>query len=177
MWYLTRGSGVVATLLMLAAIANGVLFSARETGRRLKPNWWLDLHNGIGGYALIFTGIHVATALAARDLGLSVAGAFVPGASSFERTAMTWGVLAFYGCAVTVLSSWPRKRGSRRVWHLVHLISVPATVLACVHALQIGSDQGTPVFRGLLILGVAVAVYCAGLRLTGLVRRRPLPAS
>jgi hypothetical protein len=45
MWYLTRSTGIVATLLAAAALVWGFLFSARATGRRLRPNWWLDLHN------------------------------------------------------------------------------------------------------------------------------------
>ena len=44
-WYLTRATGIVATVLAVAALVFGFLFSARETGNRRRPNWWLDLHN------------------------------------------------------------------------------------------------------------------------------------
>ena len=52
MWFLTRASGIVALVLILAAIADGLIFSGREGGRRLRPAWWMDLHRGLGGYAL-----------------------------------------------------------------------------------------------------------------------------
>ncbi|MEY2565569.1 MAG: hypothetical protein QOE35_98, partial [Actinomycetota bacterium] len=43
--YLTRSSGLVATVLIVLSLAWGLLFSARATGNRRRPNWWLDLHN------------------------------------------------------------------------------------------------------------------------------------
>jgi methionine sulfoxide reductase heme-binding subunit len=176
MWYLTRGSGVVATALMIAALVNGVLFSARETGKRLRPAWWLDLHNGLGGYALIFTGIHLVTAYADADLGVSIASVVVPGAAKTSTTAFTWGVLAFYGLVVTVFTSWPRKIGGRRLWHLLHLLSVPATVLAGVHAYQLGSDGKTTLLKVLFIVGTAAGVYVLVLRITEVVRKRNVVA-
>ena len=52
MWYLSRATGIVATVLAVAALVWGFLFSARETGNRFRPAWWLDLHNWLGGSAL-----------------------------------------------------------------------------------------------------------------------------
>jgi hypothetical protein len=48
-----------ALVLGATALIGGFAFSARETGRRLRPNWWLDLHNWLGGSAFVFTMIHV----------------------------------------------------------------------------------------------------------------------
>ena len=59
LWYLTRASGIVAAVLIATAVVSGFLFSGRETGTRRRPNWWLDLHNMLGGLALIFTLIHI----------------------------------------------------------------------------------------------------------------------
>jgi len=172
MWYLTRGSGIVATVLMVAALANGLLFSGRETGKWLRPAWWLDLHNGLGGYALIFTGVHLITAYADSDLAVTISSVVLPGTAARDTVAFTWGVLALYGLAVTVLTSWPRKLASRRTWHLLHLLSVPATVFAGIHAYQLGSDGKTPLVKGVLIVSVAVAAYTIALRISGVVRSR-----
>ncbi len=46
----------------------GLLFSARETGTRLRPAWWLDLHKWLGGLALVFTAVHLVVAFADSDL-------------------------------------------------------------------------------------------------------------
>ena len=78
LWYLTRASGIVATVLIVAALAWGFLFSARETGNRLRPAWWLDLHNWLGGMALVFTGVHLLAVFADSDLGLGLVDILVP---------------------------------------------------------------------------------------------------
>jgi DMSO/TMAO reductase YedYZ heme-binding membrane subunit len=166
LWYLTRSTGLVATALMIAALAWGFFFSARETGTRLRPAWWLDLHNGLGGLAMIFTGIHLLTAFADSDLGIRLVAVFIPGTATSRKAAVTWGVLGFYGLALTVFTSWPRRLRKRRTWRAIHLLSVPATVLACVHAYQIGSDAHTGAFQILLPVAAAAGVYPLVLRVT-----------
>ena len=69
MYYLSRSTGIVAMLLVVAALLWGFLFSSRATGNRLRPNWWLDLHNWLGGIAMIFTIAHIATSYLDRDAG------------------------------------------------------------------------------------------------------------
>jgi hypothetical protein len=39
LWYLTRASGIVASVLIATAVVSGFLFSGRETGTRRRPNW------------------------------------------------------------------------------------------------------------------------------------------
>ena len=53
--YLSRATGIVATVLIVLALAWGLFFSARATGSRRRPNWWLDLHPYLGGLAFVFT--------------------------------------------------------------------------------------------------------------------------
>jgi DMSO/TMAO reductase YedYZ heme-binding membrane subunit len=168
LWDFTRSTGIVATALLLAALASGFLFSARETGTRLRPAWWLDLHNALGGLALIFTALHLLTAFADSDLGVGLATVFVPGAAKTQTTAFTFGVVSFYGLVIVVFTSWPKLLFRRRTWRAVHLLSVPATVLACVHAYQLGSDSHTPAFGVLMPLAAAGAVYPLGIRIWSL---------
>ncbi len=172
LWYLTRSTGIVATVLMLASLSWGFVFSSRETGKRLRPAWWLDMHKGLGGLALVFTAVHLLAAFADTDLGVSLATVFVPGAAASQTTAFTWGVLAFYGLVIVVFTSWPKLLFRRRTWRVVHLLSVPATALACVHAYQLGSDSHSPAFELLLVLAVGAAVYPLGVRFWSLVLSR-----
>ena len=174
MWYLTRGSGIVATILIVLAVLWGFLFSARETGRRLRPAWWLDLHNWLGGLALIFTGVHVVASFLDTASGIGFLQVFVPGTAQLDGWAVGWGVIATYLLGIVVFTTWPRRLGSRRWWRVLHLLSVIATALALLHAYQSGSDATQLVFRVGLLVGVAVATYGAGLRLLSLApRSRP----
>jgi sulfoxide reductase heme-binding subunit YedZ len=168
-WFVTRSTGIVATALMLASLAWGFLFSSRETGRRLRPAWWLDMHRGLGGLALVFTVVHVIAAFADSDLGVGLATVLLPGAAHSDTYAFTWGVVAFYALVVVVFTTWPKLLFRRRTWRAVHLLSVPATALACVHAYQIGSDAHTRGFEILLPLAVGAAVYPMGVRIWNLV--------
>lgn len=168
MWYLTRSTGIVATVLAVAALVWGFLFSARETGERRRPNWWLDLHNWLGGAALVFTVVHVATAYLDRDLALRVVDLFVPGVASGDRLAIAWGVVALWTFGVAVLTSWPKRRFTRRTWRILHLGSVVGAALAIVHALQIGSDTGSSVAKLVVLVLAATGSYALFLRLFGL---------
>ena len=159
-------------VLIVAAIADGLIFSGREAGtRRLRPAWWLDLHRGLGGYALIFTGLHIATAFGA-DLGVGIAQIFVPNTSASDATAFTLGVVAMYAMMVVVFTTWPLRLRSRRLWHAVHLLSVPAAVLTGLHAYLLGIDARSQWYICLTLVLVAIVLYPTGLRVTGLYRRR-----
>ncbi|MGD9705508.1 MAG: ferric reductase-like transmembrane domain-containing protein [Acidimicrobiia bacterium] len=177
LWYLTRASGIVATVLMAAALAWGFLFSARETGNRLRPAWWLDLHNWLGGLALVFTGVHLLAVFADSDLALGLVDILVPNSATTQTAAITWGVVALYLLAAVVFTSWPKRRFKRPVWRAIHLLSVPATLFAGIHGYQTGSDATAFGFRALLVVLAGAAVYPAAIRLFGLVssnRARPL---
>ena len=127
------------------------------------------MHKGLGGLALVFTAVHVAAAFADSDLGVGLVTVLVPGGAPADTAAFAWGVLAFYGIVLVVFTSWPRMWFGRRTWRAVHLLSVPATALACVHAYQLGTEALTPAFSVLMPLVVGAAVYTLGVRLWGAV--------
>jgi DMSO/TMAO reductase YedYZ heme-binding membrane subunit len=154
-------------VLALGALVWGVFFSARATGNRRRPNWWLDLHNWLGGAALAFAAAHVAFAYLDRDLALGLADLVVPGVASTDRIAITWGIVAAWTFAIAVFTSWPKRRFTRRTWRILHLGSVVGAGLAILHGIQIGTDTRTLVAEGVALLLVASAVYALGLRLFG----------
>lgn len=159
-------------VLIVAAIVDGLVFSGREAGKkRLRPAWWLDLHRGLGGYALIFTGLHVLAALGS-DIGVGIAQIFVPNASTTSTTAFTLGVLAMYGMLVSVFTTWPKRLLPRKAWHVVHLVAFPVAIMTGVHAYLLGTDARAPWYTMLTLVLVAVVMYPVGLRLTGSYRRR-----
>ena len=171
-WYLSRSTGIVATVLAVAALVWGFFFSSRNTGTRRRPNWWLDLHNYLGGLSLVFIGVHVVAAYLDANSGIGLVQVLVPGTATGARWAIGWGVIATYPFAATVFTSWPKRRFSRTVWRLVHLSSVGAVALATVHALQAGSDATTFLLRAVVIVAVAFAVYALSVRVIDVVARR-----
>lgn len=170
-WFLTRATGIVATVLAVAALVWGLFFSARNTGNRRKPNWWLDLHNYLGGLALVFTAAHILAALLDSSSGIAILQVLVPGTADSSTWAITWGVVATYLFALTVFTSWPKRRFSRRVWRIVHLTSVFGVIVAIIHAFQLGTDASTRLFQASVLGLVAVGSYALALRLFGVIRR------
>jgi predicted ferric reductase len=168
MWYLTRSTGIVATILVVAALVWGFFFSSRATGKRLRPAWWLDLHNWLGGIALVFTGLHIVTAWLDTSSGIGLKQIAVPGTATIDGWAITWGVLATYLLVVVVFTTWPRRLPNRRWWRILHLTSVGATVLALVHAYQSGSDATRLSFRVGFVAASALATYGLGIRVFSL---------
>lgn len=169
---LVRASGIVATVLGVAALASGFLFSARETGSRRRPAWWLDLHNGFGGIALASVVVHVAASFLDTDAGVGVAEVFVPGIASPDRWPLAWGVIATYLLAGAVLTTWPRRLCARRLWRVIHLGSTTGVALAVVHGYQMGTEAAQVAFRVGLVLLVMVATYALGVRFFDWVARQ-----
>ncbi|MCU1483910.1 MAG: Ferric reductase like transrane component [Actinomycetia bacterium] len=170
--YLTRSSGIVALVLAVAALVGGLFFSARATGIRRKPNWWLDLHNWLGGLTLVFTVVHVVAAYLDVNSGIGLVAVFVPMTATGWAWGITWGVLATYVFAAVTFTSWPRKRLSRRTWLAVHLLSIPATVAAAGHAWMVGESRPYHWFPMLLALLAGLSVYPGVLRLARVLERR-----
>lgn len=172
MWYLTRATGIVASLLAVASLVFGLFFSSRNTGNRKRPNWWLALHNYLGGLTLAFIGIHMLVSFLDSQAGLSFLDLLIP--SGAVGWAIGWGVLAFWLFALVVLPSIGRirRRLPRKAWHVVHLLAIPAVALTGVHAYQSGSDSLSVYFtRGLAVL-VGICVYPLTVRLLGIAQRR-----
>ena len=172
-WYLTRATGVVATVLAVAALVFGFFFSSRNTGDRRRPAWWLDLHNWLGGLALAFTAAHVLAVYLDKNSGIGVLDVFIPGAASDATWGIAWGVLATYLFALAVFTSWPQRRFSRRVWRIIHLGSVIGTFLAGLHAFQIGTDGTHVLFEAGLVGCAALFVYAITVRVLAILTRDP----
>jgi sulfoxide reductase heme-binding subunit YedZ len=155
---LTRATGIVAAAVSVAALVSGFLFSARETGERRRPAWWLDLHQGLGGLALAAVGVHLVTSLLDSGAGVGLAQALVPWTARAQRLALTLGVVGSYLLAAAVFTTWPRRLTNRRLWHWIHLASTIGVLLALVHGYQMGTDATRLAFRvGLVGLAAPVA--------------------
>jgi hypothetical protein len=169
---LTRASGLVAAVLSVAALVSGSLFSARETGRRIRPAWWLDLHNGLGGLALMFVALHVVVSVLDADVDVGAVEALVPGAAATDRDALALGVLATYLTAAAVFTTWPRRLHARRLWRVIHVGSIAAVAFGLLHGYEMGSDAQEVAVRIGLVAIVAPATYALGVRVFDLSNRQ-----
>jgi predicted ferric reductase len=156
-WYVTRSTGLVSWGLVSAAVIWGLAVSTRVMAGRPTPAWLLDLHRFLGGLAVAFTGLHLASLVADSYTHFAVAELLVPLRSTWRPLAVAWGVLALYLLVAIELTSLAQRRLPRRLWRRVHGTSLVLFVLTTVHAFAAGSEAGNRLLRW-IALAVATAV-------------------
>lgn len=137
-WYLSRASGIVAWGLATLTVVLGLLFSARTTVP--KPAWALALHRHSGALCCWTVLSHVFLLLGDKWLNPSVRSLVVVGAMQWRGTAVAFGQIGLYLLLLVQLSGFLQKRVSKRLWHVWHLLSVPAWILSTMHYITAGSD-------------------------------------
>jgi DMSO/TMAO reductase YedYZ heme-binding membrane subunit len=170
-WFLARASGIVAWALLTGSVVLGLVLSTRALGRRPAPAWTADLHRGLGGMAVVFTGVHLLGLAADTTVPFGVVELLVPFTSTWRPVAVAWGILALYLLLAVEVTSALRRRLSTTVWRAVHLASFPLYAVATAHLLTAGTDASSP---WLLVIAWATMVVVASLTLVRLLvpRRR-----
>jgi predicted ferric reductase len=141
-WWLSRSSGVVAWLVVAAAVVWGLLASTRMIRRRGMPAWILDLHRYLGTLTIVFVAIHVGAIWADSFVKFGPRQLFVPFASPWRTHAVAWGIVSTYLLIAIQTTSWAMRKLPRRLWHRIHMLSIPMIVMATVHGFLAGTDRG-----------------------------------
>ena len=164
-WYMTRASGLVAYVLLVASMVAGLALSTRVHGRQPKRTWVLDVHRTLGALALMFLGVHVASLLMDSFVTFDVVDAVIPFASGWKPAAVAGGVVAMWLLVAVEVSSRLRRRLPARVWRRIHLASFGAFALATVHFVMAGTDTSSPLAMFAIVGGTATIVGLTGLRI------------
>ncbi|MEY2460352.1 MAG: hypothetical protein QOG30_2182 [Acidimicrobiaceae bacterium] len=164
-WYLARSGGVAAWAMLAFSVLWGLVLSTKAFGSKPRPNWLLDLHRFVGGAAVVFTGIHVASLVLDSYIEFGVREILVPFTSTYRPAAVAWGVIAFYLLLAVEITSLLRKRLSKRAWRATHFLSFPLFILGTVHGLTAGTDKDTFLLRSAFILATAAVGGLTALRL------------
>lgn len=171
-WYLSRSSGIVALVLLVASVVWGVLLSTRALQPHDRPGWLLEVHKWLGGTALVMTGLHLLGLYLDGYIDYGVTELFVPGASEYRPLAVAIGVLSLYVLVAVQATSYLRRRLSRRVWHGIHLLSYGLVWGAALHAGMAGTDTVNRAYQVLALVLSMIAVAATVLRIVGPGRRR-----
>ena len=83
-WWVTRSSGIVAWVVVAAAVLWGLLASTKLIRRRGVPAWILDLHRYLGTLTIVFVAIHVGAIYADSFVKFGPREIFVPFASTWR---------------------------------------------------------------------------------------------
>ncbi|HEX5448555.1 MAG TPA: hypothetical protein VFW85_00685 [Gaiellaceae bacterium] len=177
-WYLTRASGVVALLLLTAAVGLGVLSSLRVAGDRWPRFAITDSHRNLTLASIVFTFLHVVTTVLDGYAPIGFKDAFIPFLSPYRPLWLGLGAVSFDLLLALVVTSLLRGVVPPRLWRGLHWLAYVSWPVALVHSLGTGSDarfgwlQALAVFCLLFVAGAALARIVIGggdilIRVTG----------
>ena len=153
-WYLTRGTGAAALVLLTGSVVIGIAHTLRWRTRALPRFIVDDVHRSLSILALVLVAAHVVTSVLDTFAPVSVADAFVPFGGVYRPTWLGLGAIAFDLMLILVVTSMLRARLGYRVWRAIHWTAWACWPPALVHTLGTGSD----VKRGWML---ALAIGCA----------------
>ena len=174
LWYLTRGTGVVALILLTASVVLGVLSSTRLQTRRLPRFLVSGLHRNLTLLAVAFLGVHIVSTVADGFVPIGFKDAVLPFVSAYRPIWLGLGAVAFDLLLALIVTSLLRARMGLRAWRVIHWLAYASLPVALVHALGTGSDARTG-WLGLLALGCTGAVVLSVLWRVGAARGQPAP--
>jgi len=174
-WYLTRGTGVVALLLLTSSLVLGVLTSVRFRTARWPRFVTAGLHRNLTLLAICFVAVHVLTTLADGYAPIALKDAVIPFVSPYRPVWLGLGAVAFDLLLALVATSLLRARIGYRLWRRVHWLAYASWPIALVHALGTGSDARIG-WMQVVGFGALAAVALATLARLGLQRGGPLGA-
>lgn len=139
-WYLTRGMGVGALVLLTASVALGVLTSVRWRSHRWPRFVTAGLHRNLTLLAIAFVAVHVAATVADGYTPIGLKDAVIPFVSPYRPIWLGLGAIAFDLLLALVATSLLRNRIGYRAWRYVHWLAYASWPVALMHALGTGTD-------------------------------------
>jgi len=161
-WFMSRAAGIVAWVLLSCSVIIGMTMSSRRN-QPLPTGWALDLHRFFSMLAIVFLGIHLAALVPDNFVEFGLAELFIPMASTWEPSAVAWGIVAFWLLLAVEITSLLRARLPHRLWRGVHLLSFVVWISGTVHLLFAGTDVGHWSFRivQVIVIGAVTLLFVA----------------
>jgi DMSO/TMAO reductase YedYZ heme-binding membrane subunit len=140
-WYLARGTGAVALLLLTASVVIGVGGSQRAALASRWPRFAIDLlHRHISLLVLALLAVHVLTSALDGFAPIALADAVVPFQTPYRPLWMALGALSFDLLIALAATSLLRRRFGYSAWRAVHWLAYVSWPIAALHGLGAGSD-------------------------------------
>lgn len=174
LWYLSRGTGAVALILLTATLVMGVADVTRWHSARW-PRFMVDaLHGTLSLAAVTLVAGHVVTSVLDPFAPLRLTDAVIPFAGRYRPLWVGLGALAFDLLLVVLVTSLVRRRIGARAWRAVHWAAYACWPLALAHTLGTGSDvrRGWMLVLSLACVGLVAIAIGARLATSGSPRAR-----
>jgi len=167
LWYMTRGSGVVALLLLTASTVIGVLSGLRVRGKNWPRFAVASIHRNLTLLTIVFIALHVVTTIADGYAPIGLKDGIIPFTSPYRPLWLGLGTVAFDLLLALVVTSLARERVGARLWRALHWAAYACWPIALVHTFGTGSDARTG-WLALVGFGSLAVVALAALARVGL---------
>ncbi|HZU59923.1 MAG TPA: ferric reductase-like transmembrane domain-containing protein, partial [Solirubrobacteraceae bacterium] len=139
-WYLTRGTGTVALVLLTISVGLGIMGSVRLSSPRW-PRFAIDsVHRDVSLLAVALLVIHVITTVLDGFAPITLLDGLIPFASAYRPLWLGLGTLSFDLILALVITSLVRRRLGYRAWRAVHWLAYVSWPVAVLHTLGTGTD-------------------------------------
>ena len=142
LWYLTRGTGLVALILLTASVVLGIAEVTRWRNPRFPRFVTAALHKNISLLVLVFLAIHIVTAVADAFAPIGWLDVVLPFHSPYRPLWLGLGAIAVDLLLAVTITSLLRNRIGYRAWRAVHWAAYACWPTAFLHGLGTGSDTG-----------------------------------
>jgi hypothetical protein len=160
-WYLTRGTGTVALVLLTVTVVLGVLDVERFASPRW-PRFAVDrVHRDASLLVIALLVVHIVTSVLDAFAPIRLLDGVIPFVSAYRPLWLGLGALAFDVLLAVLLTSLVRRRIGHRGWRVVHWLAYLTWPAAVFHTLGTGSDASSlwlSVVTGACLLAVLLAV-------------------
>ncbi len=143
LWYVGRGSGITAYLLLTFSVVLGIALSRRWYSVHWPRMVVDELHRWLTTTFYVFVAIHVITMLLDPFTHFRVIDVLVPFASTYRPIWLSLGIIGTELSIAAGASVWVRKWIGYRTWHVLHLMAYPIFFMSLLHAIGTGSDTKT----------------------------------
>lgn len=154
-WYLTRGTGAVALILLTATTVLGVTNSVRWSPPRTPRFVLQHLHRNVSLLSVAFIAVHIATAVIDGFAPIRWLDAVIPFGSAYRPFWLGLGAVAFDVLIAVALTSLIRARLGYRTWRAIHWTAYGCWSIAIFHGMGVGSDTKQPWMLALVAASVA----------------------
>lgn len=160
LWYLTRGTGAAALVLLTLTLVLGVVNVERFTSPSL-PRFVIDgWHRTVSLLVCVLLAIHIGTTVLDGYAPIRLVDAVVPFISAYRPLWVGLGALALDLLIALIVTSLLRGRIGVRAWRAVHWAAYACWPVAFLHGLGTGSDV-RPGWMTYLALACAALVVAA----------------
>lgn len=171
-WYVTRGLGLVALIVLTGTVVLGIVTSIRWTDDETPGFVSADMHRNLSLIAIALVLLHIVTTVLDPFAGISVRDVLIPFAAKYRPIWLGLGVVAFEVMVAIIVTSLLRDRIGPRVWRFIHWAAYASWPLAVVHGMGTGSDSRSPWMIAVVVWAIVAVLVALFFRL-----RRGEPAT